>query len=106
MCKGIFSVVPELLLILVEFPVTIILTWFCFCLKIKVGLIGFLFNLFVVPVLVIGGIIAYLFIGSRWPLGNTALVGDYNDWIVITDKATVGYEGQKIPIREAYEWYI
>ena len=70
---GIFSVVPELLLILVEFPVTIIFTWFCFCLKIKYSMLGFLFNLLVIPVLIIGGIILYLFLGSRWANGNTAL---------------------------------
>lgn len=107
MCKGIFSVVPELLLILVEFPVAIGLSWLLFCLSIKTGILSFLFNFLIVPVLIIGGIILYLYIGSRWPLGNTALVGEYIDWIVIDDKATVGgYEGQKIPIREAYEWYI
>jgi len=85
--------------------VTIILSWFCFCLYIKVGILGFLFNLIMGPVLAIGGIILYLYIGSRFPLGNTALVGEYADWIVIKDK-TIGYENTKIPIREAYEWYI
>ena len=101
----IFSVVPELLLILVEFPVTILACWLLFCLKIKVTILGFLFNFLCIPVLVIGGIILYLFVGSRWPLSNPALTGDYVSWIKITDPS-IGYAGQKIPIREAYEWYI
>lgn len=103
---GIFSVVPELLLILVEFPVTIILGWFFCCYMIYHSIIGFLFNFLVIPVLVIGGIILYLYLGSRWEAGSAALVGDYKTWIEITHESINAYKGKKIPIREAYEWYI
>ena len=104
---------PELLLILVEFPVTILLMWFCFCLKIKVGFFGFLFNL-CMPVFAILGVILFLFIGSRYANEGTTLDGDYKEWITldldnIKDadmKAKVAsWKGSKIPMREAYTWY-
>jgi len=103
---GIFSVVPELLLILVEFPVTIFLTWFFCCYMIYHSFLGFLFNLMFYPILFIGGVIGFLFLGARWAAGSDVLVGDYQKWIEITDDSISSYKGKKIPIREAYEWYM
>merc|ERR1712160_19987 len=99
---GIFSVVPELLLILVEFPVTIFLTWFFCCYMIYHSFLGFLFNLMFYPILFIGGVIGFLFLGARWAAGSDVLVGDYQKWIEITDDSISSYKGKKIPIREAY----
>lgn len=79
----IFSVVPEMMLIIVEFPVTTLLAWLFFCIKIKVSMIGFLFNLVFWPVFALGMLIAYLFAGSRYPLESAALEDKYKDWIKI-----------------------
>jgi hypothetical protein len=75
--------VPELLLILLEFPVTILAIWFCFCLKIKTGIFCFLFNLLCIPPLVIAGIILFLFIGSRYANNGTTLDKNHEDWITL-----------------------
>ena len=37
---------------------------------------------------------------------STALEGDYATWVNIESNELDAYKGQKIPIREAYEWYI
>lgn len=104
---AIFSVVPELLLILVEFPVTIILGWFFVCYTCLFNsILGFLFYLVGVPVGTIGGIILYLYVACRFPMTSTALEGDYATWVNIESNELDAYKGQKIPIREAYEWYI
>ena len=104
---AIFSVVPELLLILVEFPLTIILGWFFVCYTCLFNsFLGFLFYLFGVPVGTIGGIILYLYVACRFPMTSTALEGDYATWVNIESNELDAYKGQKIPIREAYEWYI
>ena len=103
----IFSVVPELLFIMMEFPVTLAFCWlFCCYMAFFNSILQFLFYFIFGPVIAVGGVIAYLYVGSRFPMVNTALEGDYTKWIEITDPELAAYRGQKIPIREAYEWYI
>jgi len=71
---AIFSVVPELLLILIEFPASIALGWFFTCyMCLFNSIIGFLFYLLCVPVLTIGGIILYLYVSSMYFSPSAAL---------------------------------
>ena len=86
----IFSVIPEMMFIIIEFPVTTLLAWLLFCLKIKVGILGFLFNLVFWPVFFLGGLIAYLFAASRYPLESATLEDKYKDWIKINNTETCG----------------
>jgi len=52
--------------ILIEFPVTLAFGWlFCCYMAFFNSILGFLFYFLGMPVFFIGGIIAYLFVGSR-----------------------------------------
>jgi len=100
-----FSTLPEIILIVLEFPVYTILTWACFCFTIFYGQwLTFISALVLTPVLAYASIILYLFIGSRFS-SETMLEGDYKNWIIIKDPALKSWEGKRMPIREAYEWY-
>merc|ERR1711957_1050011 len=78
------------------------LTWFFCCYMIYHSFLGFLFNLMFYPVLFIGGVIGFLFLGARWAAGSDVLVGDYQKWIEITDDSINSYKGKKIPLLEVF----
>merc|ERR1712025_111482 len=100
------KMIPEILFIIVEFPIATLIAWTTICWYTCAGIFSFLFWLVFAPVAFIGGTMAYLFVMSRYESGETKLQDEYTSWIIIKDDALNTYRGQKLPMREAYEWYI
>lgn len=102
----VFSTLPELILIILEFPLSTILTWGAICFSVFYGSwLYFITMLIVGPIAAYSSIILYLFIGSRLKDNETTLKGEYKSWIIIKDPSLKSWEGKRIPVREAYEWY-
>jgi hypothetical protein len=99
------TVIPEILLIVVEFPITIALTWVALCWNMTGGYFSFLFFLILWPVVLLCSLLAYLFLHSRYVSGSATLPSTHKGWIEFVDPALKVWEGKKLPIREAYEWY-
>jgi len=99
------TVIPEILLIVVEFPITIALVWAALCWYATGGIISCVFYLILWPLVLLGALLFYLFAHSRYMAGSSKLESKYKDWIEIEDPELKVWEGKKLPIREAYEWY-
>jgi len=83
---NIFSVIPETLLILVEFPVTIMCTWVLLCWWGSAGFFSFLFYIVLGPVMFLGTTMGYLLINSWMDGVDPRLNEEHADWIVIKDE--------------------
>jgi len=57
------------------------------------------------PIFLIITLLGYFFFGSRIQDYETKLNTKYKGWIKINDPKLNQWMGQKMPIREAYEWY-
>ena len=98
--------IVETLLWIVEYPITVGITWAALSFVICRGCLhAFLLLTFGAPILGIISLLIYLFVGSRNAAGETRLSPEYRDWIVLKDPALKGWKGKKLPMREAYEWY-
>jgi 2-polyprenyl-3-methyl-5-hydroxy-6-metoxy-1,4-benzoquinol methylase len=102
---NIFSVVPEILFIIVEFPATIIGTWILFSWFASAGFFSFLLTVVMGPVMFIGGTLAYMVIDSYCDGVDPKLNLEHEDWIIIKTDDLKQWNGYKLPMREAYEWY-
>jgi hypothetical protein len=80
---NIFSVVPEILFIIVEFPATIIGTWILFSWFASAGFFSFLLTVVMGPVMFIGGTLAYMVIDSYCDGVDPKLNLEHEDWIII-----------------------
>merc|ERR1712166_589786 len=102
---NIFSVVPEILFIIIEFPATCIGTWTLFSWFASAGFFSFLLTIIMGPVVFIGGVLAYMVIDSYCDGVDPKLNLEHEDWIIIKTDDLKQWNGYKIPMREAYEWY-
>jgi sphingolipid C9-methyltransferase len=99
--------VEEFLLTLIEYPIYSILVWATICWYSSNGVIGFLLWTLFTPVFLLALLMLYLFAGSRLSAGDNKIEPKYADWIQINDPELKGpWKGKKIPMREAYEWYL
>ena len=101
--------IPEILFIIVEFPIATLIAWSVVCWYTCAGIFSFLFWLIFSPVAFIVSILIYMWIDSRRQSSETRLKGEYTSWIIIkdeNDEELKSYKGQRLPMREAYEWYI
>jgi hypothetical protein len=98
--------IPEILFIIVEFPIATLISWAVVCWYTCSGFFSFLFWLLFTPVAFIGGVLIYMWVQSRRESPETRLTGDYTSWIIIKDENLAVWRGQRLPMREAYEWYI
>jgi cyclopropane fatty-acyl-phospholipid synthase-like methyltransferase len=89
-----------------EFPFGFLSGWFILCSLIFWNNWTNLFILFLItPLSLVITLLLYFFIGSRLQDFETKLKSEYEGWIIINDPKLKNWEGQKISIREAYEWY-
>jgi hypothetical protein len=102
---NIFSVVPEFLFIVVEFPATVLASWVIFSWYASSGFFCFLLTVVFGPVCIIGSILVYMLIDSWMDGVDSKLNLEHEDWINIRDENLKEWAGYKIPMREAYEWY-
>jgi len=101
------GLIPELMMIVVEFPIVTVCVWIALNWFITSGYYSFLFYTLTGPVAMIGTLLAYLFFDSRYQDPEAPLAVPYLDWIVLNDEhIKQNWTGKKIPMREAYEWYI
>ena len=101
------KIVPEILFIIIEFPIATAVAWTVICWYTCGGIFSFLFWLIFSPVAFILGTIGYLVVGSYMASKETRLKGEYVTWINIHDESLKkDWEGKLLPMREAYEWYI
>jgi len=100
------TIIPEIILHIAEFPLGFMFGWFLFCL---ITFWNDWFNLCLffamTPLSLIITFLAYLFTGSRLQDFETRINSKYQDWIVINDPNLKLWQGKKMPMREAYEWY-
>jgi len=100
------TIIPELILFIMEFPFGFLSGWFILCSLIFWNNWTNLFILFLItPLSLVITLLLYFFIGSRLQDFETKLKSEYEGWIIINDPKLKNWEGQKISIREAYEWY-
>jgi len=100
------TIIPELILFIMEFPFGFLSGWFIFCSLVFWNDWAHLLILFTVtPLSLVITLLLYFFIGSRLQDFETKLKSEYEGWIVINDPKLKNWEGKKIPMREAYEWY-
>jgi len=100
------TIIPELILLIMEFPFGLLSGWFILCSLIFWNDWTNLLILFsITPLSLVVILLFYFFIGSRLQDFETKLKSEYKDWIVINDPKLKSWKGKKISIREAYEWY-
>jgi NADH:ubiquinone oxidoreductase subunit 3 (subunit A) len=78
--------IPEILFIIVEFPIATLISWAVCCWYTCAGFFSFLFWLIFTPIAFIGGILIYMWVQSRRESAETRLKGDYVSWIIIKDE--------------------
>jgi cyclopropane-fatty-acyl-phospholipid synthase len=103
---NIFSVIPEIMFIIVEFPATIAGIWVLFSWYASAGFISFILTTVLGPVVFIGGVLGYMLVDSWMDGVDPKLNLEHEDWIVIKDDKLSDWATYKIPMREAYEWYM
>jgi len=100
------SLLPEFILILMEFPASFvaiwIVTWFGFVQEFS---LYYCFTLVFVPLSAVGMFIVWLLGGSYFQGETKEIAKEYEDWIEIVDPSLKSWKGTRMPIREAYEWY-
>jgi hypothetical protein len=100
------TIIPELILFIMEFPFGFLSGWFILCsLIFSKNWANLLILFLVTPLSLVVTLLLYFFIGSRLQDFETKLKSEYEGWIVINDPKLKNWEGKKISIREAYEWY-
>jgi len=101
------TIIFELVLTLVEYPVGFTLFWAFTCLALRwETYTTLLLVFFTVPLFCIFLILAYIVIGSYFGSPETNLKSQYHGWIVFKDEGLKKkWTNKKLPIREAYEWY-
>lgn len=96
----------EFILIVFEHPVSAAFIWFALCAWSYPSDYLKLFAMFFgVAIGAVISLVSYLILSSRLADVKTDLDEKYKDWIEIVDPRLKQWEGKKIPIRNAYEWY-
>lgn len=67
--------------------------------------LSILFWTLLTPIILLSTLVAFLVVGSRFRDSKTYLDDEFKDWIEIVDPELKKYEGQKLHMRAAYEWY-
>lgn len=100
------DILPEVILFLMEFPCSFALSW-SICFRFLVGEFSFFYCIVVVaiPLILIFLFVVWLMANSYFQGETTEIAKEYEDWIEIVDPALKSWQGTKMPIREAYEWY-
>ena len=98
-------VVVEIMLHIVEYPIAMLVGWTVLSWYTCNSFLGFLVWTPSVVLILLAALLAYLFGASRWYAGKKELPSTHRDWIEIVAPELQKYAGQKLPMREAYEWY-
>lgn len=99
------TLVPEALLVLVEYPVYITLSWLTFSWFNSSSNLSFALTFLLLPLSIIL-VVVRLVIGSYYSASDIKLKSSYADWISFNDPVIEkNWKGKKLNIREAYEWY-
>jgi len=98
-------IILEIILMIMEYPIGSLMSWTILSYLIT----GSFFTTFVLavvgPVTCLVTLVAFLLIGSQLRDPKTKLDSKFKDWIEIVDPKLQSWEGKRLPMRSAYEWY-
>jgi cyclopropane fatty-acyl-phospholipid synthase-like methyltransferase len=98
-------IILETILMVMEYPLGTLFLWSALSYAITGSLLSTLIWTIVGPLTCLVTLIVFLLLGSQLREPQKKLDSKYQDWIEIIDPALKKWEGQKIPMRSAYEWY-
>lgn len=98
-------IVVECILFALEYPFGLLACWVGLCACIFSTLTSFFVALLGVPFALLLVFLLQMYIGSRLASTKTKLDPKFKDWIEIVDPALKKYEGKRLSMRSAYEWY-
>jgi len=98
-------IILEIILMIMEYPLGTLFCWSSLSYCITGSLLSTLIWTIVGPLTCLITLVVFFLIGSQLSDPKTKLEKRFHDWIEIVDPALKKWEGERIPMRSAYEWY-